>query len=244
VAETSVWPIQKNGSVAYLYSESSQEAYMAMESEKALWWIWLGTSIIVAGAAVAFATDRNGNVHAKPLRTVDKVDVNRYMGLWYEIARNPNPFEGDCAGDTTAHYTLHGDGRIEVVNACRTPGGKRKTVRGVAKVVDPVSNAKLKVQYQWPFAGDYWILILNSFYEYAVVDEPSRKYLWLLSRTPKLDKSTYRGILQRIEELGYDPSRLMLTKQSARTPQEKKAQEAEREAQISEANKAKAASAR
>jgi len=217
---------------------------MATESEKALWWIGLGTSIIVAGAAVAFATDRNGNGHAKPLRTVDKVDLHRYMGTWYEIARNPNPFEGDCAGDTMAHYTLRGDGRVEVVNSCRTSNGKMRTIRGSAKVADPVSNAKLKVQFQWPFSGDYWVLLLNSFYEYAVVGEPSRKYLWILSRTPSIDKGTYRGILQRIEELGYDTSRLIPTRQSQRTPQEKKEQELEREEQIAGANKAKAASAR
>lgn len=217
---------------------------MASESEKAWWWIGLGASIAVAGAAVAFASERSGNGHGMPLRTVDKVDVNRYMGLWYEIARNPNPFEGDCAGDSTAHYTLHGDGRVEVVNACRTSSGKRKTVHGIAKIVDPVSKAKLKVQFQWPFAGDYWILVLNSFYEYAVVGEPSRKYLWILSRTPKLDKGTYRGILHRIEELGYDTSRLIVTPQSERTLDERHAQAEERKAEITGAKKAKAAAAR
>jgi apolipoprotein D and lipocalin family protein len=244
VAETSVWPILKGSALAYHCCESSLEAYMATESEKALWWIGLGASIMVAGAAVAFGTDGNGEKSARPLRTVDKVDLNRYMGSWYEIARNPNPFEGDCAGNTTAHYTMHGDGRIEVVNACRTSSGKKKIVRGVAKVVDPVSKAKLKVQYQWPFAGDYWILLLNAFYEYAVVGEPSRKYLWILSRSSKLDKGTYRGILERIEELGYDTSRLLLTQQSEETLKERHAHEAEREEQITGAKKAKAATAR
>ena len=114
----------------------------------------------------------------------------------------------------------------------------------MAKVAEPLSNAKLKVRFHWPFTGDYWVLLLNSFYEYAVVGEPSRKYLWILSRTPKLDKSTYRGILQRIEELGYDTSRLTLTSQSQRTPQDKKAQEAEPGEQVTGAGRAKAASAR
>ena len=217
---------------------------MASESDKALWWIGLGASIIVAGAAVAFATESDGKRATKALRTVDKVDLNRYMGTWYEIARFPNPFEGDCAGETTAHYALRGDGRVEVVNSCVTSKGKRQIIRGVAKVADPVSKAKLKVQFHWPFAGDYWVLLLNSFYEYAVVGEPSRKYLWILSRTPALDRGTYHGILQRIEELGYDASKLILTRQSRRTPEERKAQESEREAQVTGAHKAQAASGR
>jgi apolipoprotein D and lipocalin family protein len=196
---------------------------MSNDTDKALCWMGVGVSVAVVGAALAWVSVRDEKDSAasspKALRTVDRVDLARYMGTWYEISRFPNPFEGDCAGGTVAHYSLQDDGRIKILNSCRTSKGKTQTVRGVAKVQDPVTNAKLKVRYRWPFSGDYWVLVLNSFYEYAVVGEPSRKYLWVLSRTPVLDKSTYRGILQRIEELGYDSSKLRLTTQSQRVPQ-------------------------
>jgi len=193
---------------------------MAGENNKALYWMGVGVSVAAVGAALAFGSghgdEQETRASSKSPRTVDKVDLNRYMGTWYEISRYPNPFEGDCAGDTMAHYSLQPDGRVEIVNSCRTRKGKTKTMRGTAKVVDPTSNAKLKIEYDWPYAGDYWVLILNSFYEYAVVGEPSRKFLWILSRTPALDKGTYHGVLQQLEELGYDASRLKMTHQSQR----------------------------
>ena len=221
---------------------------MRNESDKTLWWIGVGASVAVAGAAVALAAERDGrtdsgNRKRRPrLRTVDKVDLNSYMGTWYEIARNPNPFEGDCAGNTMAHYSMRDDGRVDVINSCRMTNGKRQTVRGIAKVADPVTNAKLKVQFRWPFAGDYWILVLNSFYEYAVVGEPERKYLWILSRTPTMDRGTFRGLAERIEELGYDSSKLLITRQSERTPQQAKSQRHERDLQETGARQPRSAS--
>jgi apolipoprotein D and lipocalin family protein len=110
---------------------------------------------------------------------------------------------------------LRGDGKIDVVNSCRKPSGGTKSVHGAAKIVDPVSNAKLKVTFFWPFSGDYWVVALGKNYEYAVVGEPSRRYLWVLSRTPHLDPEIYRGILHRVEQLGYVPTRLVETRQSA-----------------------------
>lgn len=149
-----------------------------------------------------------------PLTTVEAVDLRRYAGKWYEIARYPNRFQRKCQADTTAVYTLRGDGKVQVVNACRQKDGKITTARGTAKVVDKKSNAKLKVTFFWPFYGDYWIIGLSPDYQYAIVGEPSRKYLWILSRTPRMAEDTYREVLRLVETQGYDPAKLLQTRQS------------------------------
>jgi len=143
------------------------------------------------------------------LKTVASVDLNRYLGKWYEIARYPNWFEKKCASDVTAQYALRDDGKIEVTNSCRNPDGKIKVSRGSAKIADKQSNAKLKVTFFWPFYGDYWIVDLDPDYRYAVVSEPKREYLWILSRTPQLDASLYDSILADIRRHGFDPARLI-----------------------------------
>ena len=150
----------------------------------------------------------------KALEVVQRVDLNRYAGKWFEIARYPNRFQKDCATDTTATYTLRKDGKIEVVNSCLRKDDKLKTARGTAKVVDSRTNAKLKVTFFWPFYGDYWIIDLDPEYRYAVVGDPGRKYLWILSRAPHLDEREYQKILTRIRDAGYDPERLMKTAQT------------------------------
>jgi apolipoprotein D and lipocalin family protein len=148
------------------------------------------------------------------LTTVDRVDLQRYVGKWYEIARYPNRFQRKCQSDTTATYTIRPDGKVQVVNACRQQDGTITTANGTAKVVDPKTNAKLKVTFFWPFYGDYWIIGLGPNYEYAMVGEPDRKYLWILSRTPTMDETTYQEILRRLESMGYQPGNLMKTPQS------------------------------
>jgi apolipoprotein D and lipocalin family protein len=165
---------------------------------------------VVGAAAVAYATRKT-----EPLVTVRQVDLNRYAGTWYEIARYPNRFQKKCDSDTKAMYLLRDDGSVGVLNSCRKSDGTITSNKGTAKVVDPATNAKLKVTFFWPFSGDYWIIDLAPDYSYAVVGEPSRKYLWILSRTPQMDDATYREITERIRFLGYDPAHLMKTKQSA-----------------------------
>lgn len=157
--------------------------------------------------------------NSKPLRTVGNVNLNRYRGTWYEIARYPNRFQRDCASDTTAEYTLRKDGKVQVVNSCRQKDGKTKTARGTAKVADKKSNAKLRVTFFWPFYGDYWVIGLSPDYRYAIVGEPKRKYLWILSRTPEMDEVTYQAIIEQIREAGYDPDKLIKTPQSPRNGQ-------------------------
>ena len=149
-----------------------------------------------------------------PLSTVSAVDLNRYVGKWYEIASYPAWFQKGCTG-STADYSRLPDGRIRVVNRCfkKSLDGPLKESKGKAEVVDPQTNARLKVTFFWPFKGDYWIIDLDDDYQWAVVGVPSRKYLWILSRTPRLDGSVYDGILRRVIEKGYDPTRLNLTTQ-------------------------------
>lgn len=149
-----------------------------------------------------------------PLRTVDSVDLNRYVGTWYEIARYPNRFQRKCIGDTSATYRLRSDGRIQVTNSCREKNGEFNTAKGTAKVVDKATNARLKVTFFWPFSGDYWIVGLGHDYEYAIVAEPRRKYLWILSRTPRMNPTLYSRIIAQIEAAGYDTSKLLRTPQS------------------------------
>jgi apolipoprotein D and lipocalin family protein len=155
-----------------------------------------------------------GEVHTD-LQTVRTVDLNRYMGKWYEIARYPNRFEKKCVSDITAEYTLRADGKVLVVNSCRKMDGNWNVSRGTAKVVDKQTNAKLKVTFFWPFYGDYWVIDLDPDYRFAVVSDPARKYLWILSRTPQMDRLTYERIRARIREKGFDPARLIQPAQSA-----------------------------
>lgn len=148
------------------------------------------------------------------LPVVGSVDLQRYLGRWYEIARYPNSFQKGCAA-TTATYSMLEDGRIRVVNECRKGGldGEPKRAEAKAWVVDPSTRAKLKVQFFWPFRGDYWIVELGEDYEYAVVGHPARKYLWILARTPDMNPDLYEAILARLKGLGYEPERLLKTLQ-------------------------------
>jgi len=150
-----------------------------------------------------------------PLDVVNEVDLGRYVGRWYEIASFSQRFQRGCVA-TTANYTLRDDGRIRVENECRDGSfdGELRRAEGVAWLADPHgSPAKLKVQFFWPFRGDYWIIELDPEYRYAVVGHPSRDYLWILSRTPTLDPPVYETLLARIEAHGYDLERLNRTPQ-------------------------------
>ncbi|HMA63139.1 MAG TPA: lipocalin family protein, partial [bacterium] len=141
----------------------------------------------------------------------------KYSGLWYEIARIPNPFQKKCAGNVTAFYELRKDGRLNVVNSCVE---KKDTaqVTGVARVVDSKTNAKLEVSFVsllgWNlFWGDYWIIGLGKNYEYAVVGDPNRKYGWILGREKRLSENIMEKIFSLLKEKGYDPDRFMMTLQ-------------------------------
>jgi apolipoprotein D and lipocalin family protein len=148
------------------------------------------------------------------LQTVAHVELSRYLGTWYEIASFPQIFQRGCTA-TTATYTLHDDGDIEVFNRCRKGAldGEEMSASGLARVVDPATNAKLEVSFFRPFWGDYWIIDLSEDYSHAVVGHPGRDYLWILSRTPTMDEPTYQGLLDRLAARGYDTTRLVRTQQ-------------------------------
>lgn len=150
----------------------------------------------------------------EPLQTVPKVDLPRYLGTWYEIASFPQWFQKGCTA-TTATYSLRPDGDIAVRNACRknTLDGPPDEAKGRAYIADKTTNAKLRVTFFWPFFGDYWVIDLAPDYSYAVVGHPSRDYLWILSRQPKMDPAVYEAILSRLKAQGYDLSRLQKTLQ-------------------------------
>ena len=143
------------------------------------------------------------------LKTVAHVDLERYLGKWYEIARYDHSFERGCS-EVEAIYTKRDDGMIGVLNRCFIKeNNKTKEAHGRAKVADEETNSKLKVTFFWPFYGNYWIVMLGSQYEYAVIGEPSRKYFWILSRTKELEHSTQEKILSQMASLGYDKSQLI-----------------------------------
>ncbi len=143
-----------------------------------------------------------------PVEPVEHVDLERYVGLWHEIARIPNRFQSDCARGTTAEYALRADGRLTVVNRCYRDDGSLMEAEGVAKVEDPATHARLKVSFVsflgWrPFWGDYWVIGLDEDYRWAVVGTPDRKYGWILARTPVLDDETLDTTFAVLERNGY-----------------------------------------
>ena len=147
----------------------------------------LALLVLTSGCATT-ATER---LRLPPLRTVEHVDLQRYLGTWYEIASFPQRFQRGCTA-TTATYAMRADGQIDVLNRCRKGSldGPEKSAHGIARVVDRSTNAKLKVSFFRPFWGDYWIVDLAGDYSYAVVGHPSRDYLWILSRTPSMSEAT------------------------------------------------------
>ena len=157
-----------------------------------------------------------------PLTVVDSLDVSRYMGTWYEIARLPNPFQGKCTGEVTATYSLLDDGQIKVINRCRREDGSYSEAEGRARRAskdDP--NTKLEVRFAPAFLswlpwvwGNYWIIDLAEDYSYVVIGEPDREYFWILARTSSLDETVMEGIRERAVQKGYDLSGLMMTVQT------------------------------
>ena len=155
-----------------------------------------------------------------PLSVVSDVDLPRYMGTWYEVARLPFRFQTKCVSDVTATYTLLDDGHVLVVNRCRTKGGEIAEAKGLARRASKDGpSGKLQVRFApaWlsflPFVwGDYWIIALAPDYTYVAIGEPDRKYLWILSRTPSMNERALQHLLARLEENGYDLTRLLRTR--------------------------------
>ena len=170
---------------------------------------------LLAVGAVAPLILLRAQTEQAPMQVVPSVDLARYAGRWYEIARYPNRFQRSCASDTSATYTLRPDGKITVLNECKTPEGRMKSAKGTARVASAKGpNTKLKVTFFWPFSGNYWIIGLDPDYRWVLVGEPGRDYLWILSREPRLDEALYKQILEQAKQQGYDTERLIKTRQT------------------------------
>lgn len=147
--------------------------------------------------------------NSTPPETVKSVDLKKYVGVWYEIAKIPNWFQKSCSCCTTAEYILESDGKIKVINSCTQSNGNRKITEGVAKIISGSNNSKLEVSFFSilgirPFWGDYWIIGLDENYSYAVVGSPDRKYGWILSRTAKLSEQKSNEAFEILRKKGYD----------------------------------------
>jgi apolipoprotein D and lipocalin family protein len=148
------------------------------------------------------------------VRSVPTLDLARYAGKWYEIAAFPMFFQRNCLGDTTAEYSLRADGEVTVDNRCRTESGTDRAV-GRAWVPDGKDSARLKVSFFWPFRSDYWVIGLDEDYRWAVVGNPNRKYLWILSRSPQLPEPELARAQAAARAQGYDLGALRFTAQPA-----------------------------
>jgi apolipoprotein D and lipocalin family protein len=169
-------------------------------------------AVLVQAAAVGAAV---AQLALDPLRTVERLDVPRYMGTWYEIAKFPNRFQAQCASDTRAEYMAQPDGTVRVVNRCRTENGETTEAVGLGRQVGGPDSPKLQVRFApawlswWPGVwGDYWIIDLEPDYQLVAVSEPRRAYLWILARSQRIDAARQAAMVKRLAEQGFDVSRL------------------------------------
>ncbi len=159
------------------------------------------------------------------LKTVEALDLPRYLGSWYEIAKFPNWFQKKCKSDTKANYSLRSDASLAVFNQCRLESGQVSDAMGTAKQIGDAKSAKLKVRFapEWlsviPFVwGDYWVIDIDAAYQLVAISEPKREYLWILSRTPDADDRQLNELLLRLSANGFDLSKLERTPQKQDIP--------------------------
>ena len=179
--------------------------------------------ILIAAILVftgAFAQAADNPQPANDLKSISALDVPRYMGTWYEIAKFPAWFQKKCVADTQAEYSLQPDGRVQVINRCRQGSGEMKEALGSGRQIGDAASSKLEVRFApaWlsflPMVwGDYWVIDLDPAYQLVAVSEPKREYLWILSRSPKVDPVTYDALLARLSSQGFDLQRLEKTPQ-------------------------------
>ena len=166
------------------------------------------------------ATETVSSTSNNALETIPALDVGRYMGSWYEIAKYPNSFQQKCTGGARADYSLMDDGQVKVINRCRIAGGESSEAIGVARQIGNAASPRLEVRFapDWlsflPFVwGNYWIIELDDDYRLVAVSEPERKYLWILSRTPSVAPGDYNALLERLRQKGFDLHKLETTRQ-------------------------------
>lgn len=174
---------------------------------------WTGYALTLALMSASSA----GMAQTVPREPARSVDLNRYLGKWYEQGRYEQSFQRGCEA-VTAEYGRLPDGRISVLNTCRqgSPRGDLRTGKATARVVEGTGNAKLKVSFFWPFEGDYWVLDRAPDYSWAIIGEGSGEYLWILTRARTLSEARYKALTRKAEQFGYDISKLRRTLQVAR----------------------------
>ena len=175
----------------------------------------LGALLIGLGSSQAVAQQGDQTV-----KTVASLDVPRYLGTWYEIAKFPNWFQKKCVSNTKAVYTAKPDGNLRVLNSCKTAGGETSEAEGLARQIGAKDSPKLEVRFapEWlsflPLVwGDYWVIDIDPQYQVAAVSDSRREYLWVLSRTPQMDPKVYADLLQRLKQQQFDIQKLELTPQ-------------------------------
>jgi apolipoprotein D and lipocalin family protein len=163
-----------------------------------------------------------------PLNVYPNVNLEKYLGEWYEIARIPYKYEKGCY-NTKAIYSKSNDGSIKILNICNkgSVDGELSTVEGKAYVVDKETNARLKVQFQWPFKGDYCILDVGKDYEYALVGSHDRNHLWILSRSHKINGNSLKKLKNIATREGFDVERLLFTEHEQRAKEVEERERAE-----------------
>ena len=176
----------------------------------------LGTNLALTAGIIAILAgcSTSNEANLAPMPVVANVDVARYLGTWHQVAWIPNSFQGDCATDTKATYTLDGKD-LRVQNQCKDAAGKTTEAIGIAKIVEGSNNAKLRVSFFRPFYGNYWVLALDPDYKWVLVGEPKRTFGWVLARETTLDAATLNQILDRAVNLGYDRAAFKMSPSSA-----------------------------
>jgi len=180
-----------------------------------LWIALLGLLLICFGSTQVMAQQGD-----QAVKTIVVLDVSRYLGTWYEIAKFPNWFQKKCVSNTKAVYSAKSDGNLRVLNSCKTAGGDISEAEGLARQIGSKDSPKLEVRFapEWlsflPLVwGDYWVIDLDPQYQLAAVSDPRREYLWVLSRTPQLDPKVYADLLQRLKQQQFDIQKLEITAQ-------------------------------
>ena len=170
--------------------------------------------------ALALAWTAGASLASEPLTTVPALDVPRYMGTWYEIAKFPNWFQRKCMGNTRAQYSLLANGQVQVLNRCKLASGETDQATGAARQIGAANSPQLKVRFApaWlsfiPVVwGDYWVIELDDNDQWVAVSEPGREYLWILSRSPRMEPKLYADLLARLSRKGLDVQKLELSSQ-------------------------------
>ena len=170
---------------------------------------------LTAASLLALASLSPLHAEPAPLASIERLDVGRYMGTWYQIAHYPNRFQAKCVGETSATYSLLPGGTVSVLNRCRLADGRMNEALGEARQLGGSDSPRLQVRFApaWlgflPFVwGNYWIIDLDPAYDLVAISEPQRDYLWILARQPEVDPARLAALKQRLAGMGFEVGRL------------------------------------